>query len=229
MHCSKFAGAAQHFLLLLQKKTLAKEKEPEGISISPQTPLNRPEKPLRFFWTFPAIAENPMRIRTTLWTFSAGYFAANIQTQLLTNPLSHIRRRVVETRKVTTGWNAKLKYWCLPEFRCRTHQTHPSTLFSPIFSLAREKIGPPEARQKRPRRNEALQARLLILCARFFLSKPQTEFAVWVLSQICDNNPSVTFGDSSLYTREPLDRLRETPLPRGLRPSWGWRGQRRGG
>ena len=50
MHCSKFAGAAQHFLLLLQKKTLAKEKEPEGISISPQTPLNRPEKPLRFFW-----------------------------------------------------------------------------------------------------------------------------------------------------------------------------------
>ena len=53
-------------------------------------------------------------------------------------------------------------------------------LFSPIFSLAREKIGPPEARQKRPRRNESLQARLLILCARFFLSKPQTEFAVWV-------------------------------------------------
>ena len=60
----RFATAHQHFLLLLQKKTLAKEKEPEGISISPQTPLNRPEKPLRFFWTFPAIAENPMRIRT---------------------------------------------------------------------------------------------------------------------------------------------------------------------
>ena len=64
MHGGKLATAAQHFLLLLQKKTLAKEKEPEGISISPQTPLNRPEKPLRFFWTFPAIAENPMRIRT---------------------------------------------------------------------------------------------------------------------------------------------------------------------
>ena len=144
MHCSKFATAHQHFLLLLQKKTLAKEKEPEGISISPQTPLNRPEKPLRFFWTFPAIAENPMRIRTTLWTFSAGYFAAVIQTQLLTNPLFRIRRRAAETRKVTTEWNAKLKYWCLPEFGCRTHQTHPSTLFSPIFSLAREKIGPSE-------------------------------------------------------------------------------------
>ena len=108
-----------------------------------------------------------------------------------------IRRRVAETRKVTTEWNAKLKYWCLPEFRCRTHQTHPSTLFSPIFSLAREKIGPPEARQKRPRRNESLQARLLILCARFFLSKPQTEFAVWVFSmQICDNL-SVSCADSS--------------------------------
>ena len=113
----------EHFLLLLQKKTLAKEKEPEGISISPQTPLNRPEKPLRFFWTFPAIAENPMRIRTTLWTFSAGYFAAVIQTQLLTNPLSRIRRRVAETRKVSLEWNAKLKSWFLPKFRGRKHQT----------------------------------------------------------------------------------------------------------
>ena len=74
----------------------------------------------------------------------------------------------------------RLKHWDLPEFRGRMHKTRPSTLFSPIFSLAREKMGPPEARQKRPRRNEALQARLLILCARFFLSKPQTEFAVWV-------------------------------------------------
>ena len=58
---SKFAGAAQHFLLLLQKKTLAKEKEPEGISISPQTPLNRPRKPLRFSWIFPAIADNTQK------------------------------------------------------------------------------------------------------------------------------------------------------------------------
>ena len=80
------------------------------------------------------------------------------------------------------------KHWGSPKIRCRKHQTHPSTLFFPIFSLAREKIGPPEARQKRPRRNESLQARLLILCARFFLSKPQTEFAVWVFSmQICNN------------------------------------------
>ena len=68
----------------------------------------------------------------------------------------------------------------LPKIRGRKHQTHPSALFSPIFSRAREKIGPPEARQKRPRRNEPPQATSLILCARFFLSKPQTEFAVWV-------------------------------------------------
>ena len=49
-------------------------------------------------------------------------------------------------------------------------------------------MGPSETRQKRPRRNESLQARLLILCARFFLAKPQTEFAVWdFLGCICDN------------------------------------------
>ena len=136
-NCSKFAGAVQHFLLLLQKKTLAKEKEPEGISISPQTPLNRPEKPLRFFWTFPAIAENPMRIRT------AQFF---------------IRRTFHRKYSNATAHKSVVPYQA--------------------------------ARQKRPRRNEALQARLLILCARFFLSKPQTEFAVWVLSQICSSNPS---------------------------------------
>ena len=51
----KLATAAQHFLLLLQKKTLGKENEPGGISISLRTSLKRPEKPLRFFWTFPAI------------------------------------------------------------------------------------------------------------------------------------------------------------------------------
>ena len=77
-------------------------------------------------------------------------------------------------------WNARLKHWFLPKIRCSMHQTRPSTLFSPIFSRAREKIWPSGTRQKRPRRNESLQARLLILCARFFLSKPQTEFAVWV-------------------------------------------------
>ena len=47
----------QHFLLLLQKKTLAKETEPGGISIFPRASLNRPRKPLRFSWIFPAIFE----------------------------------------------------------------------------------------------------------------------------------------------------------------------------
>jgi hypothetical protein len=42
-----------------------------------------------------------------------------------------------------------------------------------------------------------LQARLLILCARFFLSKPQTEFAVWVFVQICDDLSVSLTADSS--------------------------------
>ena len=110
-----------------------------------------------------------------------------------------------DARKVSLVWNAKLKHCFPPEFRGRMHQTRPSTLFSPIFSLAREKIGPPEARQKRPRRNESLQARLLILCARFFLSKPQTEFAVWVF--LCK---SATTSQS---------RLRRASIPTPFVPS----------
>ena len=85
-----------------------------------------------------------------------------------------------DAREVSIVWNTRRKHRFLPKFRCRMHQTRPSTLFSPVFSLAREKIWPPEARQKRPRRNEPPQATSLFLCARFFLSKPQTEFAVWV-------------------------------------------------
>ena len=119
-----------------------------------------------------------------------------------------------DIRKVITEWNARPKHCGPPKIKGSMHPASPSTLFSPIFSLAREKIGPPEARQKRPRRNESLQARLLILCARFFLSKPQTEFAVWVFSQIC-NNLSVSFADSSpgrgslcLLRRGAQNRLR---------------------
>ena len=110
-----------------------------------------------------------------------------------------------DARKVSLVWNAKLKHCFPPEFRGRMHQTRPSALFSPIFSRAREKIGPPEARQKRPRRNESLQARLLILCARFFLSKPQTEFAVWVF--LCK---SATTSQS---------RLRRASIPTPFVPS----------
>ena len=120
-----------------------------------------------------------------------------------------------DIRKVITEWNARPKHCGPPKIRGSMHPASPSTLFSPIFSLAREKIGPPEARQKRPQRNESLQARLLILCARFFLSKPQTEFAVWVFSmQIC-SNLSVSYADSSpgrgshcLLRRGTQNRLR---------------------
>ena len=86
-------------------------------------------------------------------------FTAVVLRQLAANLIPTVSGGAYQdARKVSIEWNAKLKYWCLPEFRCRTHQTRPSTLFSPIFSLAREKIGPPEARQKWPRRNEPPQA-----------------------------------------------------------------------
>ena len=86
------------------------------------------------------------------------------------------------------------------------HPASPTHSFlPPIFSLAREKIGPPEARQKRPRRNEPPQATSLILCARFFLSKPQTEFAVWVF--LCK---SATTSQS---------RLRRASIPTPFVPS----------
>ena len=142
-------------------------------------------------------------------------FTANIQTQLPSNPLSRIRRRVVDICRVTIEWNARPKHWDLPKFRRRMHPVASRALFSPIFSLAREKIGPPEARQKRPRRNESLQARLLILCARFFLSKPQTEFAVWVSWQICSNLSVSAAPSQHPYPFCPFGTF---PPDRGNRP-----------
>ena len=58
----KLAAALQSFLLLLQKKRLGKENEPGGISISPRSPLNRPRKPPRFSWIFPAKFEKLLKI-----------------------------------------------------------------------------------------------------------------------------------------------------------------------
>ena len=109
----------------------------------------------------------------------------------------------------------RLKHWFLPKIRGRMHQTRPSTLFSPIFSFAREKIGPPEARQKRPRRNEPPQATSLILCAHFFLSKPQTEFAVWVSWQICSNLSVSAAPSQHPYPFCPFGTF---PPDRGNRP-----------
>ena len=117
-----------------------------------------------------------------------------------------------DAREVSIVWNARRKHRFQPKIRCRKHQTRPSTLFAPVFSLAREKMGPPEARQKRPRRNKPPQATSLILCARFFLSKPQTEFAVWVLSQICDNL-SVSLRLTAPLKGEPGVRAHSQCLP----------------
>ena len=98
------------------------------------------------------------------------------------------------------------------------HQTRPSTLFSPIFSLAREKMGPPEARQKRPRRNEPPQATSLFLCAHFFLFKPQTEFAVWVFLRKSAATSQSACGCQHPYPFCPFGTF---PPDRGNRPLGG--------
>ena len=95
------------------------------------------------------------------------------------------------------------------------HQTRLSTLFSPIFSGKTEKIGPPEARQKRPRRNEPPQATSLFLCARFFLSKPQAKLAVWVFVQICGNLSVSAAPSQHPYPFCPFGTF---PPDRGNRP-----------
>ena len=121
----------------------------------------------------------------------------------------------------------RLKHWDLPKFRGSMHPVSPSALFFHIFSRAREKIGPPEARQKRPRRNEALHARLLILCAHFFLSKPQTEFAVWVF--LCK---SVTTSQSRLRRASiptPFVPAGHFPLIGGIGPWKGSQGAKKRG
>ena len=131
---------------------------------------------------------------------------ADILRQLVTNLIPTVSGGAYQDiRKVITEWNARPKHCSPPKIRCSMHPASPSTLFSPLFSLAREKIGPPEARQKRPRRNESLQARLLILCARFFLSKPQTEFAVWVF--LCK------------FATTSQSRLRRASIPTPFVPS----------
>ena len=146
-------------------------------------------------------------------------FTADILKQLVANLVPPYQAARSKNSKGDHRMERHPKTRSLPKFRGRMHQTHPSTLFSPIFSLAREKMGPPEARQKRPRRNEALQARLLILCARFFLSKPQTEFAVWVFSmQICDNLSVSAAPSQHPYPFYPFGTF---PPDRGNRPLGG--------
>ena len=113
-----------------------------------------------------------------------------------------------------------LKHQFLPKFRGSMHQTRlPSALSSPIFSRAREKMGPPEARQKRPRRNESLQARLLILCARFFLFKPQAKLAVWVF--LCKSADNLSVSASPSQHPYPFCPCGTFPPDRGNRPLGG--------
>ena len=66
-------------------------------------------------------------------------FTANIQTELLSNPVSRIRRRVPRRPRGDFRVERCLKHWCLPEFRRSMHQTRPQALFSPPSFLLREK------------------------------------------------------------------------------------------
>ena len=85
-----------------------------------------------------------------------------------------------DARKVSIEWNARLKHRRSPEFRCRMQTVTQRPFSPPSFRQDGKRRNHQKARQKRPRRNEPPQATSLILCARFFLSKPQTKFAVWI-------------------------------------------------
>ena len=88
---------------------------------------------------------------------------ADILRQLVTNLIPTVSGGAYQDiRKVTTEWNARLKHCGPLKIRGSMHPASPSTLFSPIFSLAREKMGPPEARQNRPRRNKPRCSRSLL-------------------------------------------------------------------
>ena len=88
------------------------------------------------------------------------------------------------------------------------HQTRPSTLFSPIFSGKTEKIGPPEARQKRPRRNEPPQASIEKLIsgwvashAEVNLAKRYLEVTLTNIFQDIDMLPTVNYNVNALPMR----------------------------
>ena len=47
-----------------------------------------------------------------------------------------------DARRVSIVWNARLKHWCLPEFRCSMHQTVTKRPFSsPSFPARRKRRG----------------------------------------------------------------------------------------
>ena len=152
------------------------EAKTERVNCDCQTPLSRLRRQLS-----QRESQEAVRIRTLL--------LISIAVSIDRTHSRHIRSNLIPTptggayhsaRKVTECECRSFQISFPPESHCGTHPTHPASLFFPFFSGKTEKKGPPEARQKRPRRNEPPQATSLFLCARFFLSKPQTEFAVWV-------------------------------------------------
>ena len=91
--------------------------EPGGISISPQTPLNRPGKPLRFSWIFPAKFDRyaqkivfPYIPCLSLWErclSEAKTERVNCDCQ---SPLSRLRRQLSQRESQGERWNLTF-YW----------------------------------------------------------------------------------------------------------------------
>ncbi len=118
--------------------------------------------------------------------------------------------------KVSTTWNARPKTRGLLEFRGRTHQTHQALFFSPIFSLAREKIGRRRVKN-RPRRNESpLFAEPLSSLSRFFLQNRKLNLRFWVFIANLLQPLSLGFAEpASLPLFVPAGHF---PPDRGNRP-----------
>ena len=120
----------------------------------------------------------------------------------------------------------RLKHWASPEFRGRTHQTRPSAPFLPPSFPARRKRRGRRRRVRNDRDGTSRRKRRLfssVLVSSFPNRKRNSRFGFSCKFVATSQsrlrrasspgrepfplrrgiNPSVTFGDSSLYTREP--------------------------
>ena len=106
----RFATADPLFLLLLQKKKWQKENEPGGISISLRTSLNRPRKPLRFSWIFPAKFDGyaprisfPCIPCLSLWERCLSEARTERVNRDRQDPLSRLRRQLSQRESQARG------------------------------------------------------------------------------------------------------------------------------
>ena len=152
----------------------SKRKRARGDFDFPRVPLNRPRKPLRFSWFFPAKLEAAQKLRrcscrrcrvaahigpyrTSANPYCSAEFKrkANLP-QLFKRSCSQIFCPTTggayhSTRRVT--WCVRSNY--IYRYLLKLHpqdapNRNQAPLFSPFISGKAEKNGPPEARRKRP-------------------------------------------------------------------------------